>query len=195
MTSGNPSSNIASSKGDGRLIVQLFTDGACIGNPGPGGWAFLLRHPASGRCKEGSGGEHHATNNRMEVTAVIRGLEALKAPSRVDLFSDSDYVVKAVSEWMRRWKRFGWRKSAKATRQVRNADLWQRLDELLQTHAVTAQWVRGHVGHPENERCDQLATAAAAMVAATPAPPMPICADIADVGLFANAAPAEEDDE
>src|SRR5688572_9475979 len=92
---------------DDRPAVELFTDGACIGNPGPGGWAYVLRHPASGRCREASGGEHEATNNRMEVTAAIRGLEALKVPSRVELVSDSEYVVNALTEWMHRWKRNG----------------------------------------------------------------------------------------
>ena len=179
---------------DDRPCVELFTDGACTGNPGPGGWAFVLRHPASGRRRDGSGGEHDTTNNRMEVSAVIRGLEALKAPSRVELVSDSEYVVKAITTWMAGWKRNGWRKSPKAAARVKNADLWRRLDELLQIHAVTARWVRGHVGHAENEQCDRLATAAAAMVAATPAPPLPrppAPAGPADT-LFARPAPAGE---
>jgi ribonuclease HI len=145
--------------------VRLFTDGACIGNPGPGGWGFVLKHGASGRSKEGSGGEHATTNNRMEILAVIRGLEALKDPCDVALFSDSEYVVKAISGWMARWKSFGWKKSAKGKEQVRNVDLWIRLDELLQIHNLNANWVRGHVGHIENERCDRLATSAAAKVA------------------------------
>jgi ribonuclease HI len=182
--------------GYARALVRLFTDGACIGNPGPGGWAFLLKHPVSGRSKEGHGGEHHATNNRMEITAVIRGLEALKGPTQVELFSDSDYVVQAIAAWIGRWKLFGWRKSPKAKHQIKNVDLWRRLDELLQIHTVTAQWVRGHVGHPENERCDQLATAAAARVAATPAPPPPVAVKAeGDEGLFAQDAPATEEDE
>src|SRR5687767_4049083 len=100
---GEPAANA-----DHRPRVRLFTDGACIGNPGPGGWAFILQHPATGRWKEDSGGEHGTTNNRMEVMAVIRGLEALKGPAEVELFSDSEYVVKAVSDWMAKWKRFGW---------------------------------------------------------------------------------------
>jgi ribonuclease HI len=150
--------------------VLLFTDGACIGNPGPGGWAFLLRHPASGRSKEGSGGEHATTNNRMEITAVIRGLEALKCPTKVTLFSDSEYVVNAITDWIPRWKQFGWKRTMKAKTTVKNVDLWRRLDELLVQHQVTAKWVRGHDGHKENERCDQLAEAAAARTAATPAP-------------------------
>ncbi len=154
-----------------RPEVRLFTDGACIGNPGPGGWAFILEHPSSGRSKEESGGEHGTTNNRMEIMAVIRGLEALKGPSRVELFSDSQYVLKSINEWMGKWKMFGWKRSKNARAEVRNADLWRRLDELLQRHVVKSQWVRGHDGHPQNERCDEMAEGAAAEVAATPAPP------------------------
>jgi ribonuclease HI len=152
-------------------VVHLFTDGACIGNPGPGGWAFILEHPATGRSKESSGGEHHTTNNRMEIMAVIAGLEALKSTSQVELFSDSQYVVNAIGDWIAKWKSFGWKRSKNSTATIRNLDLWQKLDELLQRHTVTARWVRGHVGHAENERCDVLATAAAAAVAKTPAPP------------------------
>jgi ribonuclease HI len=172
-------------------MVRLYTDGACIGNPGPGGWGFILRHPASGRTKEASGGEHATTNNRMEITAVIRGLEALKGPSRVELFSDSQYVIRAIREWMPRWKRFGWRKSPKALEQVKNADLWSRLDELLAQHTVMCQWVRGHNGHAENERCDRLATSAAARVAKDPPPVTPVAVPAAaggeaPPGLFAQ---------
>ncbi len=151
--------------------VTLFTDGACIGNPGPGGWGFILRHPASGRSKEGSGGEHGTTNNRMEIMAVIQGLEALKGPSRVELFSDSQYVVNAIHEWMPRWKQFGWKKSRKSLKEIKNADLWRRLDGLLVRHKVVPNWVRGHDGHIENERCDVLASSAADRIAATPPPP------------------------
>lgn len=164
--------------------VRLFTDGACIGNPGPGGWAFILQHPASGRRKEASGGEHGTTNNRMEVTAVIRGLEALNGHSTVELFSDSEYVVKAITGWMAKWKRFGWKKTANAQSPVKNADLWRRLDELLQCHDLAARWVRGHVGHVENERCDELAEAAAAKVARTPAPPRAVPGAPSSDGLF-----------
>ena len=153
-----------------RPSVQLFTDGACIGNPGPGGWAFILKHPATRRSKEGSGGEHNATNNRMEISAVIHGLASLKSPSNVTLFSDSQYVVNAINEWMAKWKRFGWKRSKNSKEPILNLDLWKQLDELLQTHTVDAKWVRGHVGHVENERCDVLAEAAAAVVAKTPAP-------------------------
>jgi ribonuclease HI len=170
-----------------RPAVQLFTDGACIGNPGPGGWAFILKHSASGRSKEGKGGEHATTNNRMEITAVIRGLEALNGPCDVKLFSDSQYVVKSISEWMRKWKAFGWKKSARAQIKVRNADLWIRLDELLQQHSLKTTWVRGHDGHAENERCDHLATSAAAEVAATPPPARDTSDNPTDCELFTDA--------
>jgi ribonuclease HI len=151
-----------------RHSVKLFTDGACIGNPGPGGWGFILKHPKTGRVKEESGGEHGTTNNRMEITAVIRGLEALKGACDVELFSDSQYVLNAVTDWMAKWKRFGWQRSARSKTPVKNADLWMRLDELLGQHAIKTNWVRGHNGHRENERCDELASAAAAKVAKTP---------------------------
>jgi len=156
--------------------VQLFTDGACIGNPGPGGWAFILKHPVTGRSKEGSGGEHDTTNNRMEISAVISGLAALKSPSQVELFSDSQYVVNAINEWMAKWKRFGWKKSKNRKDQIINVDLWRRLDNLLQVHTVTARWVKGHIGHVENERCDVLAVAAADQIAKMPKPPKPAAA-------------------
>ncbi len=144
-----------------KTTVELYTDGDCIGNPGPGGWAFILRHPSSGRTKERSGGEHQTTNNRMEVLAVIRGLEALKLPSVVDLYSDSEYVVKGVMERMATQAAHGWHKSVKSSKLIKNDDLWRRLYELAQAHQVTAHWVKGHAGHPENERCDQMASAAA----------------------------------
>jgi ribonuclease HI len=156
-----------------RPAVKLFTDGACIGNPGPGGWAFILKHPATGRSKESSDGEHNTTNNRMEIMAVIAGLEALKSPSTVDVFSDSQYVVCAINDWIGKWKSFGWKKTKRGKDPIKNLDLWRRLDELLQSHTVKAQWVRGHVGHAENERCDVLAVAAAAKIAKTPKPPKP----------------------
>jgi len=152
-------------------LVHLFTDGACIGNPGPGGWAFILKHPASGKTWESSGGEHHTTNNRMEIMAVIAGLETLKFPCEVNLFSDSEYVVNAIREWMAKWKSRNWKRKIRSPLSVKNADLWQRLDALRQIHTVNAQWVRGHAGHAENERCDVRAVAAAAAVAKTPAPP------------------------
>jgi ribonuclease HI len=141
--------------------VHLFTDGACSGNPGPGGWAFLLQHPATGREIESSGGERETTNNRMELTAVIEGLSALKKPSCVRLFTDSVYVGKGMSEWMAKWKANGWRrKEGKRMTAVKNEELWRRLDELLQTHDVQYTRVAGHSGHVENDRVDQLAVAA-----------------------------------
>ena len=153
-----------------RPVVKLFTDGACIGNPGPGGWGFILKHPKTGRSKERSGGEHATTNNRMEITAVIRGLEALKGPCHIELFSDSEYLVNAITGWMAKWKRFGWKRSANAKNQVRNVDLWVRLDGLPRPHVLKAKWVRGHAGHLENEHCDALASNAAAKMAASPVP-------------------------
>jgi len=141
--------------------VHLFTDGGCSGNPGPGGWAYLLQHPATGKKIERSGGERETTNNRMELTALIEGLSALKKPSCVQLFTDSVYVGKGISEWMTKWKANGWRrKEGKRMVAVKNEDLWRRLDELLQTHEVRYTRVAGHSGHPENERVDQLAVAA-----------------------------------
>jgi ribonuclease HI len=138
--------------------VLLFTDGACSGNPGPGGWAYILRHPASGKEVERNGGEALTTNNRMELMAVIRGLEALKRDSRVELWSDSQYVLKGLKEWLAGWKAKGWKTANKSP--VKNQDLWQELDQLKTRHHVTFHWVRGHNEHPENERCDQLAVAA-----------------------------------
>jgi len=141
--------------------VQLFADGACSGNPGPGGWAFILRHPASGKEMERSGGEPETTNNRMELTAVIRGLEALKRSSAIELITDSEYVGKGISQWMPKWKSNGWRrKEGNRFAEVKNVELWQRLDQLLAQHRVRFTHVRGHSGHPENERCDALAVAA-----------------------------------
>lgn len=139
--------------------VELFTDGACSGNPGPGGWAFILRHPSTGRSKEDSGGEARTTNNRMELLAVIRGLESLTAPSRVKLFSDSKYVLDGLGSWLAQWKARGWRTASKQP--VKNEDLWRELDELTARHRVTFHWIRGHSEHPENERCDRLAVEAA----------------------------------
>ena len=141
--------------------VHLFTDGGCSGNPGPGGWAYLLQHPATGKEIEHSGGERETTNNRMELAAVIEGLSALKTSSRVQLFTDSVYVGKGISEWMPKWKANGWRrKEGKRMVPVKNEDLWRRLDELLQTHQVHYTRVAGHSGHPENDRVDELAVAA-----------------------------------
>jgi ribonuclease HI len=144
---------------DDKPTVELYTDGACRGNPGPGGWAYILKHPSTGSEREGSGGETPTTNNRMELLAVVEGLNQLKKPSRVTLFTDSQYVSKGLSEWMRGWKAKGWR--LRDGKPVKNADLWKRLDELIAQHEMRYQWVRGHAGHPENERCDVLAVAAA----------------------------------
>jgi len=142
-------------------LVHLFTDGACSGNPGPGGWAFILRHVASGKEMEESDGEPETTNNKMELTAVIRGLQQLNQPCRVELYSDSTYVGKGLSEWMPRWKANGWkRREGKKLKPLANEDLWRQLDELLAKHDVEFHHVRGHSGHPENERCDELAVAA-----------------------------------
>ncbi|MCL4198715.1 MAG: ribonuclease HI [Phycisphaerales bacterium] len=142
-----------------RPRVELFTDGACSGNPGPGGWAFILRHPASGTEREHSGGERSTTNNRMELMAAIEGLRAIKKPSIVDLFSDSQYVVRGLNEWVAGWKKQGWTRGKKRE-PVQNVDLWQDLDDLRHRHTVRLHWVRGHSEHPENERCDRLAVAA-----------------------------------
>lgn len=138
--------------------VLLFTDGACSGNPGPGGWAYILKHPSTAKSREESGGDPDTTNNRMELTAVIRGLEALNKPSLVDLYSDSQYVLNGLSSWIVGWKRNGWRTASKQP--VKNAELWQRLDELKAVHRINFHWVEGHSGHPENERCDRLAVLA-----------------------------------
>jgi ribonuclease HI len=141
--------------------VQLFADGACSGNPGPGGWAFVLRHPRSGKELERSGGERETTNNRMEMTAVIRGLETLTRPTRVELVTDSTYVGKGLTEWLPKWKAQGWRRRQGARWEpIKNEDLWRRLDELLEQHQIRFVHVRGHCGHVENERCDTLAVAA-----------------------------------
>ena len=134
-------------------VVDIYSDGACRGNPGPGGWGALLR--ARGAEKELWGGEAQTTNNRMELTAVIRALEALKRPSTVRLHTDSQYVQKGISEWIRAWKRNGWRTADK--KPVKNADLWRELDALAQQHKIEWFWVKGHAGHPENERADRLA--------------------------------------
>ena len=133
--------------------VTIFTDGACRGNPGPGGWGALLQ--AGATEKELWGGERNTTNNRMELTAVIRALEALKRPVAVRIHTDSQYVQKGISQWIHNWKKNGWRTSDK--KPVKNADLWQRLDILSSQHDVAWIWVKGHAGHPGNERADKLA--------------------------------------
>jgi len=137
--------------------VALFTDGACLGNPGPGGWGALLRF--GGREKELSGGEAMTTNNRMELMAAIAGLEALKRRCHVDLTTDSQYVKRGVEEWMARWRANGWRTSDRQP--VKNRELWERLSEAVAAHEVHWHWVKGHAGHAENERVDLLARNAA----------------------------------
>jgi ribonuclease HI len=137
-------------------IVEIFTDGACSGNPGPGGWAAILR--AGKHEKEISGGEASTTNNRMELMAAIHGLEALKKPSDVVLYTDSRYVMDGVTRWIHRWKLNGWRTSDK--KPVKNDDLWRALDAAATRHITSWKWVAGHSGHPENERADALARAA-----------------------------------
>jgi ribonuclease HI len=141
--------------------VHLYSDGACSGNPGPGGWAFILRHPASGKEVEQSGGEANTTNNRMELTAVVRGLELLKRPSHVEMFTDSVYVGKGLSEWMAKWKANGWRRrEGKSLKEIANEDLWRELDALVAEHELKYTRVAGHSGHAENDRVDELAVAA-----------------------------------
>jgi ribonuclease HI len=141
--------------------VQLFTDGACSGNPGPGGWAFILRHPATGKVMERSGGEALSTNNKMELTAAVEGLAALKRRSHVELLTDSVYVGKGMSEWLPKWKANGWRrKERNKLVPIANEALWRELDSLLAKHQVKYTRVAGHSGHPENDRVDELAVAA-----------------------------------
>jgi len=137
--------------------VEVFTDGACLGNPGPGGWAALLRFRGSER--ELSGADPATTNNRMELTAAIAALEALKRPCIVTLYADSRYVVDGATKWLRSWKARGWKTADRQP--VKNVDLWQRLEVAMAPHSIDWQWVRGHNGHVENERVDQLARAAA----------------------------------
>lgn len=144
-----------------QVKVEIFCDGACLGNPGPGGWAYLLRFRGGGKLheKEASGAEAATTNNRMELMAVIQALEALNRSCEVTLTTDSQYVVKGIREWLPGWKRAGWKKADKHP--VLNADLWQLLDGQLARHRVDPRWVRGHAGHAENERVDVLARTAA----------------------------------
>lgn len=139
-------------------IVEIYTDGACSGNPGPGGWGAILRYGAIE--KELSGGETPTTNNRMEMMAAIVALESLKRPSEVALYTDSQYVKNGITAWMPGWKKNGWRTADK--KPVKNSDLWQRLDHAAKQHRVAWHWVKGHAGHPENERADALARSAIA---------------------------------
>ncbi|WP_115332522.1 ribonuclease HI [Legionella busanensis] len=135
------------------MTVEIFTDGACKGNPGPGGWGALLRF--NGQEKKIYGGETLTTNNRMELTAAIKALQALKRPCTVELYTDSQYLRQGMTTWLMGWKKNGWRNSKKEP--VKNADLWQQLDELANQHKINWHWVRGHNGHYENELADALA--------------------------------------
>ena len=137
-------------------LVEIYTDGACRGNPGPGGWAAILTF--RGREKILQGAERQTTNNRMELTAAVSALDALKQPCRVDLYTDSEYVQRGISEWLSEWKRRGWKTAARKT--VKNRDLWQLLDEAAGRHQVQWHWVRGHSGNHGNERVDRLANEA-----------------------------------
>lgn len=138
-------------------IVELFTDGACKGNPGPGGWGAILR--SGDTEKELSGGERQTTNNRMEMTAVVEGLNALKKPCRVTVYTDSKYVLDGITKWVLGWQKKGWRTAD--NKPVKNVEIWQALVAATARHKVTWQWVKGHAGHPENERADALACAQA----------------------------------
>ena len=154
-------SHVSSSNDNPEVI--LYTDGACSGNPGPGGWAAILKHPTSGNVRKLSGGHADTTNNRMELTAPIEGLKALMKGKRrrVHIVSDSEYVIKGITQWITGWIANNWRRGKKTTSPpVKNADLWKTLHELCGQHEVTFEHVRGHSVHPENEECDRLAVAA-----------------------------------
>jgi ribonuclease HI len=138
--------------------VELHTDGACSGNPGPGGWAYVLKHGATGKERVDSGAEPDTTNNRMELRAVIEGLSVLTRPSMVDLYSDSRYVLDGLKTWIHNWKKKGWKTADK--KPVKNQELWMQLDELSSRHEIRFHWIKGHNEHPENERCDRLAVEA-----------------------------------
>ncbi|GGI91361.1 ribonuclease H [Legionella impletisoli] len=140
----------------GTKMIEIYTDGACKGNPGPGGWGVLLRY--KGTEKTLLGAEPQTTNNRMELTAAIKGLEALKRACQVDLYTDSQYLRLGMSTWIVQWKKNNWRNSKKEP--VKNADLWQKLDELAEKHTIHWHWIKGHSGHPENELVDELANKA-----------------------------------
>jgi ribonuclease HI len=142
--------------------VQLITDGACLGNPGPGGWAYILRY--KDKKKEAFGSEPHTTNNRMELTAAVEGLRALKEGCEVEITTDSEYLKNGITQWIHGWKRNGWKTSAK--KPVVNQDLWMALDDVVQHHKTTWKWTKGHANHADNNRCDELATAAARSVTA-----------------------------
>lgn len=153
MTAGNDNSD--------KPEVIVYTDGACSGNPGPGGWAYILKHTASDKVKKASGGEPETTNNRMELAAVIEGLRALQRPSVVCVVTDSQYVSKGMTEWLPGWIRNNWmRGSGRKKEPVKNVDLWKALQDACERHDVRFEHVRGHAGHPENEECDRMAVAA-----------------------------------
>ena len=137
--------------------IQLITDGACLGNPGPGGWASILRY--NGNTREMFGSAPQTTNNRMELTAAIEGLRAIKEPCEVEVVTDSEYVKNGITQWIHGWKRNGWKTSSK--KPVVNQDLWMELDALASTHRINWTWTKGHAGHEDNNRCDELATQAA----------------------------------
>ncbi|WAT19099.1 ribonuclease HI [Aurantiacibacter sp. MUD11] len=137
--------------------VEIFTDGACKGNPGPGGWGAILR--SGGKEKELSGSDAETTNNRMELTAAIEALKALKRPCEIALHTDSKYMIDGITKWIHGWRRNGWKNAAK--KPVANADLWQALEAAMEPHRIDWHWVKGHAGHPENERADRLASDAA----------------------------------
>jgi ribonuclease HI len=139
--------------------VKIYTDGACSGNPGPGGWGVILRFGP--REKELSGSASSTTNNRMELTAAVMAFRALKEPCQVDIYTDSEYLKKGITEWIHNWKRLGWRRGSPGkTRPLANADLWKELDQVINQHTVNWHWVRGHAGHRENEQVDKLARSA-----------------------------------
>ncbi|HOJ62658.1 MAG TPA: ribonuclease HI [bacterium] len=153
--------NPTSKQSDTAPEVILYTDGACRGNPGPGGWGFILIHVPTGKILEASGGHPHTTNNRMELQAVIEGLEKLKRPTRVHVVTDSAYVVRGINEWIKNWKRHNWKHKVPAGWEtIKNVEYWKKLDAFCQTHQITFEHVPGHAGHPQNERCDELAVQA-----------------------------------
>ncbi len=142
--------------------VIVYADGACSGNPGPGGWGAILKHPSTGKAKRISGGQKDTTNNRMELTAVISALETISKPSKVKVVTDSQYVSRGMKEWIENWLDKNWRTANR--KPVKNVDLWQRLLKVSDEHEVSWEWIAGHAGHPENEECDRLAVAATGKV-------------------------------
>jgi ribonuclease HI len=136
-----------------RKTIEIYTDGACSGNPGPGGWGAILRF--QGKEREISGGQRNTTNNQMELLAAIEALKALKEECSIDLYTDSQYLRQGITQWVHSWKRNGWKTADK--KPVKNQPLWVELDELTQRHTIRWHWLKGHAGHPENERCDELA--------------------------------------